>query len=140
MFNSCAKRGNCDYYIARFHVFLPLFLIRKEVWMINTSFTKKVIDHSTMAEYLFSFHCDLCDKSWRSPPLPFDVGVCAFDNEALRNVLWAQERRFAFNLASTEAMYHFNHCPVCGRWVCDDCFMVLDETDMCKECAGRQKT
>ena len=106
------------------------------MFAIGASLTKKTIDFSTMEEYVFSFHCDRCDKSWRSAPIPFDTGCSAIDNAKLRDVLWAQERRFAFNLASIEALFHFNHCPSCGRWVCDDCFRPLGsgKSDLCLDC------
>ena len=53
-----------------------------------------------------------------------------------RDILWAQERRIAFERANLEAQFHFNHCPVCGRWVCDDCFRPLgsDKRDLCCDC------
>ena len=30
---------------------------------------------------------------------------------------------------------HFNICPICQRIVCDDCFLICDDIDMCKSCA-----
>ncbi|MCI6126309.1 MAG: hypothetical protein MR738_09535 [Enterocloster clostridioformis] len=29
----------------------------------------------------------------------------------------------------------FNKCPICSRLVCDRCFLVCDELDMCVSCA-----
>lgn len=31
----------------------------------------------------------------------------------------------------------FNRCPICHRWVCDDCFMVCEDLDMCGQCAEK---
>ena len=35
-----------------------------------------------------------------------------------------------------EAMEHFSACPLCGRLICDHCFMICEEQDMCRSCAG----
>jgi hypothetical protein len=30
---------------------------------------------------------------------------------------------------------HFNFCPICERWVCDDCISLNDrDGEICKEC------
>ncbi|MDY3221775.1 MAG: hypothetical protein SOX11_01355 [Lachnospiraceae bacterium] len=34
-----------------------------------------------------------------------------------------------------EAGMVFNKCPICSRLVCDRCFLVCDELDMCVSCA-----
>ena len=33
----------------------------------------------------------------------------------------------------------FSVCPICGRLVCDGCFMVCEDLDMCRACAARLK-
>ena len=33
----------------------------------------------------------------------------------------------------------FSQCPVCRRLVCDACFLICDEMDLCRECAARMK-
>jgi len=39
--------------------------------------------------------------------------------------------------AVSEAVHHFNHCPVCGRLVCNYCFVICDDLDLCRSCATR---
>jgi hypothetical protein len=53
-------------------------------------------------------------------------------NDEAKMLLWADERRSAAASAMLEARFHFNYCPICGRWVCNDCF--LAEDDMCMDC------
>jgi len=48
-------------------------------------------------------------------------------------LLWAQEHRTAFEKANLEAHWHFNNCPKCGKWVCNDCFYFTGV--ICKKCA-----
>ena len=35
-----------------------------------------------------------------------------------------------------EALEHFNACPLCGRLVCDHCFIICDDLDMCRSCTN----
>ena len=28
-----------------------------------------------------------------------------------------------------------NYCPVCKRLVCNQCFLICDDLDMCRQCA-----
>ena len=36
-----------------------------------------------------------------------------------------------------EAADNMNYCPICKRLVCDRCFLICDDLDMCKRCAAR---
>jgi hypothetical protein len=54
-------------------------------------------------------------------------------------MLWANERRIAFEQANLEALMHFNLCPDCGKRVCDDCYG-LDEIrniGVCRKCSEK---
>ena len=37
--------------------------------------------------------------------------------------------------AIVEAAHGFNWCPLCGRLVCNRCFLICDDLDMCRTCA-----
>jgi hypothetical protein len=99
--------------------------------------TKRSTDHSDAGHFSFSFYCDKCAKEWVSPVQPFTGGVCTNveHGEALK-LLWANEYRTAFTEANLDARMQFNRCPVCGRWVCDDCFdfEVVRGGEVCREC------
>ena len=41
--------------------------------------------------------------------------------------------------AGQEARERFSQCPICRRLVCDACFLICDEMDLCRECAGRME-
>ncbi|MDR0875403.1 MAG: hypothetical protein LBN12_04255 [Clostridiales Family XIII bacterium] len=87
--------------------------------------------------FCFAFYCDRCGLEWRSAPVPFSRGGFSEvkDDEVLA-LLWADEHRAAFERANREAMFHFNHCCVCGQWVCDPCFHLSGDgpTDICIGC------
>jgi len=59
-------------------------------------------------------------------------GFSKIDHEEARQLLWAHERRVAFEQANTEAHLKFDRCSLCGIFVCDDCFN--QDADVCKNC------
>lgn len=97
--------------------------------------TRRMIDNSNKRRFQFSFHCDICQSSWESIPLEFSGG----EKEAVGNLqeadLWEREHEAAYERANREAILHFNRCPVCKRWVCDDCFYIFKDGDVCRECS-----
>jgi hypothetical protein len=102
--------------------------------------TEHCTDHSTEKEFGFSFACDLCGKEWRSVTVPYERA--GFSNVACAEAeqrIWADEHRVAFEQANLEAVFHFNYCRDCGRWVCDECFLVAEDGrgDVCADCASK---
>jgi hypothetical protein len=81
--------------------------------------------------------CELCGFEWRSESISFDTGGLAWNlDEKDVKLLWEAEHREYYDRMKTEAAIEFNKCPLCGTWVCDDCFFVDsgDVTDICVEC------
>jgi hypothetical protein len=95
--------------------------------------TKRMTDRSNESEFQFVFFCDICHSTWDSIPLKFSAGK----KEAKENqqYLWEREHEAAYERANREAILHFNRCPICKRWVCDECFCISQESDACKECS-----
>jgi hypothetical protein len=102
--------------------------------------TKKFIDCSEKDSFIFTFCCDRCGRELRSTPIPFSKGGFSKveDDETLK-LLWADEHRAAFERANLEVMFHFSHCDICGKWVCDECFYTSEDeyTDVCKDCRAQ---
>lgn len=97
--------------------------------------TKRMTDNSTEKRFLFIFHCDICDHAWDSVPLEFSAGMKETVPNCQESGLWEREHEAAYERANREAIQHFNRCPVCKRWVCDDCFYIYEAGDACKECS-----
>ena len=95
--------------------------------------TQKMTDESEGGVYSFTFYCDICGSPKQSVPYQSD-GKGGEDPDEREN-----EHKVAYERVNTEAIRWFNRCPVCGRLVCDQCFRILDEMDMCKECADSRK-
>ena len=46
-----------------------------------------------------------------------------------------EKREAAREKAAAEASEIFSRCPVCGRLVCDRCFLICEDLDLCIACA-----
>lgn len=93
---------------------------------------------STHSHFLFNVSCSCCKKTWNSPPIPFSKSQEVPSNESKRIIyhsMYLHEMEKASNKAIEEAKTHFNYCPVCKRLVCNNCFMICEDIDMCVNCA-----
>lgn len=52
-------------------------------------------------------------------------------------MLYAHEKQLALRIAEKQASELFNICPICGKPVCDRCFMICADMDMCKSCVEK---
>lgn len=52
-------------------------------------------------------------------------------------LLYEREKKRAFDKAVEEAGHFFNLCPLCERLVCNNCFLICQEIDICRRCAER---
>ena len=57
--------------------------------------------------------------------------------QVLFDVLYEQEFRSARQGAIRSAAEQMNYCPVCRRLVCNACFLICEELDLCRDCADR---
>ena len=96
-------------------------------------------DVSTVERFRFSLRRAACGYCWESQPVRFSkVGVQP-ENEGKRVIfqaLYQREREDAFERAVTEALEHFSLCPICKRLVCDHCFLMGEDIDLCMDCAA----
>ena len=51
------------------------------------------------------------------------------------DALYEQEFKGARYIAIRNAAEHVNFCPICKRLVCNQCFLICDDLDMCSQCA-----
>ena len=95
--------------------------------------TRKITDESEGVVYRYTFYCDVCGSPKESVPYRSDTALASPEERE-------RESKDAYERANKEAMGWFNRCPVCLRFVCDDCFRVIfdKEPDMCKECLAAE--
>ena len=103
---------------------------------------KIILNHmknvSNQSHFLFSVSCSCCKRSWNSPPVSFSKLNEYPENESKRIIyhkMYLHEMERASIKAVDEAKTHFNYCPVCKKLVCNNCFMICEDIDMCVTCA-----
>lgn len=95
-------------------------------------------DCSTVEEFRFLVRCQECGRIWHSSPIRFSKAGAEPESEGMRTILrtlYEREREAAREKATAEAAEFFNYCPVCGRLVCDRCFLICEDLDLCIACA-----
>jgi hypothetical protein len=93
---------------------------------------------SSREVFLFRVCCSGCGAEYGNKPRRFSKAGVEPENGNRRvifDVLYEQELRQARQFAIRDAAEHMNYCPVCKRLVCDGCFMICDDLDLCRECA-----
>ena len=93
---------------------------------------------STGDYFLFRTICCECGTAYGNRPIRFSKAGAAPPSESrkrLYEALYDQELRSARQSAVREAAENLNYCPVCKRLVCNRCFLICRELDMCKRCA-----
>ena len=95
-------------------------------------------DCSTVEEFRFLVRCQECGGIWHSSPIRFSKAGAEPESEGMRTILrtlYEREREAAREMAAAEAAEIFSYCPVCGRLVCDRCFLICEDLDLCIACA-----
>ncbi|MBR5490033.1 MAG: hypothetical protein IKV79_02045 [Oscillospiraceae bacterium] len=97
-------------------------------------------DFSTTEKFIFALECAHCGQLQLSTPIAFSKAGAVPDSEAKKLVyatLYRKEKELAMERALRELRTMFSECPICMRRVCDECFLICEELDMCVSCAGR---
>lgn len=114
--------------------------VNKEVKNVEYITKKDLIDCSTPDEFCFSLCCMECKTVWKSTPIRFSKAGKKPENEnrkIIYDTLYDREKNLAFQKALNQAKEIFNICPICKRLVCDHCFLICDDLDMCVQCAAK---
>ena len=94
---------------------------------------------STREVFLFRVACGSCGTEYGNKPIRFsksEIPPTTQSKQIIYDALYEQEFRDARRVAIRNAAEHMNYCPICKRLVCNQCFLISDELDMCKQCAA----
>lgn len=108
--------------------------------MMKDELIKHLTDCSTEDTLCFKFKCSSCGKWYYSEPTPFSRDKSTESDESKRviyDALYKREWTKTRNAALNEAVDHFSICPICHGLICDRCFLICDDIEMCRACAER---
>ena len=94
---------------------------------------------SSKEVFLFRVICGRCGTEYGNKPIRFskaDVPPMTQSKQIIYDALYEQEFREARRVAIRNAAEHMNYCPICRQLVCNQCFLICDDLDMCKQCAA----
>ena len=94
---------------------------------------------STREVFLFRIACSACGAEFGGRKTRFSkAGIVPSTEEKkiIFDAIYEQELWDARQAAIRAATEHMNYCPICKRLVCNQCFMICDDLDMCVQCAG----
>ena len=97
---------------------------------------------STRDVFLFRIACGACGAEYGNKPVRFskaELILPAPEKAALYEALYAQELQTARLGAVRDAAEHLNYCPICKRLICNRCFLICQDLDMCRQCASAMK-
>lgn len=97
---------------------------------------------STKDVFLFRVRCEACGMEYTNRPIRFSkAGIIPETKEKkiLFDAIYEQEFRSVRQSVIQKAAEHFNYCPICKQVVCNRCFLICDDLDMCKKCATQLK-
>ena len=97
-------------------------------------------DLSTPEEFRFSVCCSECGNMLTCKGIRFSKAGIQPESEHKRVIyktLYEREKKVAFDKAMAQAEELFSQCPICHRLVCDICFLICEDLDMCSACAHR---
>lgn len=96
-------------------------------------------DLSTKEVFLFRLDCSSCGRSYGGKQVRFskaDIIAPTKAKKIIYEACYEQEYRSARQAAVRDAAEYLNYCPICKRLICDYCFLICDDLDMCKQCAA----
>ena len=94
---------------------------------------------STRGVFLFRIACYACGAEYGGKQIRFSKAGITPSTEGKKIIYEAcyeQELRDARQEAVRDAAENLNYCPICKRLVCNRCFLICDDLDMCKQCAA----
>ena len=95
---------------------------------------------STREYFLFRALCGECAAEYGNKKKSFSKAgtePCGESKKIIYDALYEQEFRIARQSAIRDAAEHLNYCPICRRLICNRCFLICEDLDMCRGCAAR---
>lgn len=95
---------------------------------------------STKDAFVFRVTCASCGAGYADKPVRFSKAGLTPATQSKRiiyDAVYEQEFNTARQAAVRSAAEHMNYCPICKRLVCNLCFLICEDLDMCRQCAAQ---
>ena len=95
---------------------------------------------STKDVFLFRIACGVCGTEFANKQRQFSkagISPQTQSKKVIFDAVYEQEFQSARQAAIRDAAEHLNYCPICKRLVCNRCFLICDDLDMCNQCAAQ---
>ncbi len=112
---------------------------RKEGCVLKKLVETVLENQSSKEVFLFRVTCKSCGAEYGNKPIRFSKAELPANTQSkqiIYKALYEQEFKEARRVAIRNAAEHMNYCPICKRLVCNQCFLICDDLDMCKQCAA----
>ena len=97
-------------------------------------------NHSTRDVFLFRIACAACGTEYGGKRIRFSKAGITPQTQSkmiIYDACYEREFQEARRIAVRDAAEHLNYCPICKRLICNRCFLICEDLDMCSECASR---
>ena len=112
---------------------------RKEGCVLRELVEAVLKDLSSKDVFLFRVACASCAAEYGNKPIRFskaEAPPATQSKQIIYDILYEQERKSARQTAIRKAAEQMNYCPICKRLVCNQCFLICEDLDMCRQCAA----
>ena len=95
---------------------------------------------SSKEMFLFQIRCAECGTVHTSKAVRFTKAGIIPETKGkahIYQILYEQEGARARREAVRDVMEQINYCPICRRMICNRCFLICEDLDMCCRCAAQ---
>ena len=99
---------------------------------------ERIQDLCTPEEFRFGVSCELCGDTLATIPTRFIKASEKPENEGQKVIyetMYQQDWQLERDAATRALVSQLNYCPVCKRIVCNHCFLMTGDLDICTDCA-----
>lgn len=99
----------------------------------------KIKSASSNGTIIYRVECDACNRLISSRPVTSSDSQkdLSKEQQIIHAAMFERDKERELTALVRKATEIFSLCPICHKLICDDCFLVCDDLDMCKDCASK---
>ena len=95
---------------------------------------------SSREQFCFGIKCEECGAVYRSTAERFSKASLVPESKSkqiIHDAVYELEMSAYRKKAVSQLAEHINRCPICKKLVCNNCFLICEDIDMCMSCANK---